>query len=78
MLHLVFSDNGLERIHELLRPTDQVVQFCGDRILLVDIAKYLKQPSPEVENLATLEGKEIDHKVLANLIESAQSIKSTY
>lgn len=78
MLHLVFCDNGLKRIHEFLRPTDQVVQFCGDRILLVDIAKYLKQATPDVKDLSKLEGTEINPRVLANLIEKAQSIKSTY
>lgn len=76
MLHLVFCNNGLERIHELLRPTDQVVQFYGDHILLVDVDKYLK--SLQQSQSGTVEGQIIDQYRLVNLIENAPSIKSTY
>lgn len=72
MLHLIFCDDGLSRVRELLRPTDQIVQFSGDNIVLVDTAKYLNSHSKLVE------GTPIDNKVLAKLIEEAASIKSTY
>lgn len=72
MLHLIFCENGLNRVRELLRPTDQIVQFQDDNIILLDSAKYLNS------QYNIIEGKNIDNKTLANLIENATSIKSTY
>lgn len=83
MLHLIFNEKGIERLHEILRPTDQVVQFYRDRIILVDIAKYLKQLNHNNKINAgdaqiPIEGEVINQRILAGIIEKAPSIKSTY
>lgn len=78
MLHLVFDEKGIERLHEILRPTDQVVQFYKDRIVLVDISKYLKLREQGTLKQVPIEGEVINQRTLAGLIESAPSIKSTY
>lgn len=78
MLHLIFSEKGIERLHEVLRPSDQVVQFYGDRILLVDIGKYLKYVNKGVKHDIPIEGEVINQRTLAGIIEDASSIKSTY
>ncbi len=72
MLHLIFSDNGIERIKDVLRPTDQVVQLSKQHILLVDTVKYLNHSSKE------LTGTIIDTHTLAHLIHNATAIKGTY
>ncbi len=72
MLHLVFSANGIERIKNILRPSDQVVQLSQQRILLVDTATYLEQGLQEPV------GTIIDTHTLAHLIHNAPAIKSTF
>lgn len=71
MLHLVFSDNGLQKIKDVMRPSDQVVQLSKDRILLLDVDKFLGA-DPQID------GEIIDPARLANIINNATSIKSTY
>lgn len=81
MLHLLFSDNGIDRIKDILRPTDQVVQLSSERILLVDTVKYLdslNNNSGNKESSGVVTGEIIDPSRLASIINNAQSIKGTY
>ena len=70
MLHLIFSDNGIERIRNILQPSDQVVQLSKSGIMLIDTGKYLAQ--------SRLTGTSIDQNTLARLIHNATAIKGTY
>lgn len=72
MLHLIFSENGIERVKHILRPTDQVVQLSQQRILLVDTPHYLNNYPSEPT------GTVIDQGTLAKIIHKASAIKSTY
>ena len=80
MLHLLFSNNGLDRVKDILRPTDQVVQLSSERILLVDTAKYLESIKNQnaKDSVPEIMGEEIDQAKLVNIINNAPSIKSTY
>jgi len=85
MLHLIFAQDGLNRIKSVLRPNDMVVQVSKDRIFLLDTHKYLKRiqalTSKErnaQENIKATasEGKTINHNQLASIIAQATAIKT--